>query len=75
MIVDPWGVIVATAPDTECCITAEIDLDYIDVVKHRYPVMEQRRPELYGNIARVGAPIAVEGGVRSKEARETIGSD
>jgi predicted amidohydrolase len=52
MVVDPWGVIVATAPDTECCISTEIDLDYIDEVKRRYPLMDQRRPELYGTIAR-----------------------
>jgi predicted amidohydrolase len=75
MIVDPWGVIVATAPDTECCITAEIDLDYIDVVKHRYPLMEQRRPELYGTIARVTAPIHRKRDARSEGVRETIGSD
>jgi predicted amidohydrolase len=53
MVVDPWGVIVATAPDIEYCLTAEIDLDYIDVVKHRYPLMDQRRPELYGDIAKI----------------------
>ena len=52
MIVDPWGVIVATAPDVEYCLTAEIDLEYIDEVKRRYPLMGQRRPELYGSIAK-----------------------
>ena len=50
MVVDPWGVITATAPDTECCLTTTIDLDYIDVVKSRYPLMDQRRPELYQTI-------------------------
>ncbi|MFZ5508427.1 MAG: nitrilase-related carbon-nitrogen hydrolase [Pseudomonadota bacterium] len=55
MVVDPWGVIVATAPDTECCITVDIDLDHIDEVKRRYPLMDQRRPELYGNIGRAKA--------------------
>ena len=49
-MVDPWGVITATAPDTECCLTTTIDLDYIDVVKQRYPLMDQRRPELYQTI-------------------------
>ncbi|HYM31044.1 MAG TPA: carbon-nitrogen hydrolase family protein [Candidatus Cybelea sp.] len=52
MVVDPWGVVVATAPDTECCMTTTIDLDFIDVVKDRYPLMDQRRPELYGTIGR-----------------------
>ena len=50
MIVDPWGVIVATAPDTECCITMVIDLDFIDEIRGRYPLMDQRRPALYGII-------------------------
>ena len=50
MIVDPWGVIVATAPDTECCITMVIDLDFIDEIRGRYPLMDQRRPAIYGII-------------------------
>ena len=50
MMVDPWGVVIATAPDTECCISATIDLDFIDEIRGRYPLMEQRRPSLYGII-------------------------
>ncbi len=50
MIVDPWGVIIATAPDTECCITTTIDLDFVDEIRSRYPLMDQRRPALYGMI-------------------------
>ncbi len=50
MIVDPWGVVIATAPDTECCITSTIDLDFIDEIRGRYPLMDQRRPSLYGII-------------------------
>lgn len=50
MVVDPWGVVLATAPDEECCISADIDLSFIDTVRRRYPLMEQRRPELYGPI-------------------------
>jgi predicted amidohydrolase len=47
LIVDPWGVIVATASDDEGVVTAEIDLAYIETVRERYPLMRQRRPELY----------------------------
>lgn len=47
MIVDPWGVVVATASDHEDCVTAFIDLDFIQEVRSRYPLLEQRRPELY----------------------------
>jgi predicted amidohydrolase len=50
MIVDPWGTIVATASDTETCVTAHVDLGFIDEVKRRYPLMDQRRPALYGAI-------------------------
>lgn len=50
MIVDPWGTVVATAPDTEGVVTATIDLDFANEVKNRYPLMDQRRPELYQNI-------------------------
>lgn len=55
MIVDPWGTIVATASDEEGVVTATIDLAFADEVKRRYPLMEQRRPELYGTIGRVKA--------------------
>ena len=47
MVVDPWGTIVATASDEEGIVTAHIDLAFIDEVKRRYPLMQQRRPELY----------------------------
>jgi len=50
MVVDPWDVIVATAPDCEHCLTTTIDLDFIDEIRGRYPLMDQRRPALYGII-------------------------
>jgi predicted amidohydrolase len=51
MIVDPWGVIVATASDDEGVVTAEIDLGFIETVRERYPLMRQRRPELYATLS------------------------
>jgi predicted amidohydrolase len=51
-VVDPWGVIVATAPDRECVTVTTIDLAQIDEVKYRYPLMLQRRPSMYGLISR-----------------------
>jgi len=59
MIVDPWGTVVATAPDEEGVVTAEIDLGFIDEVKRRYPLMDQRRPELYGTIGRAKAEVPI----------------
>jgi predicted amidohydrolase len=44
-------VIVATASDDEGVVTAEIDLGYIETVRERYPLMRQRRPELYTALA------------------------
>ncbi len=47
MIVDPWGTVVATASDEEGLVTGYIDHAFINEVKRRYPLMTQRRPELY----------------------------
>jgi predicted amidohydrolase len=52
MVVDPWGVIVAQAPDCEYVLTTTIDLDHVERVKHLYPLMDQRRPELYQTIGK-----------------------
>ncbi len=51
MVVDPWGVVLATASDEECCVSTQIDLSFIDEIRRRYPLMEQRRPELYTDIS------------------------
>jgi predicted amidohydrolase len=48
MIVDPWGVILAQAPDAECAIVADLDLDRLDDVRRRLPSLANRRPaEVY----------------------------
>jgi predicted amidohydrolase len=52
MVIDPWGTIVATASDTETVMTTVIDLDYIAEVRRRWPLLEQRRPNLYQTIAK-----------------------
>ena len=43
MIIDPWGKILARAPDKECVITAEIDLDYLEKVRRELPCLVHRR--------------------------------
>ncbi len=53
MVVDPWGTITATASDAETCLTAIIDASFVDEVRQRYPLLEQRRPELYSSIGAV----------------------
>lgn len=43
MIIDPWGKILARAPDRECFITAEIDLDYLEKVRKELPCLAHQR--------------------------------
>src|SRR6201996_997747 len=47
LIVDPWGLILATAPDTECAIVADLDLDNLRDIRRRLPSVARRRPEVY----------------------------
>lgn len=47
MIVDPWGRVVIEGGDAPNLLTAEIELDMVDEVRKRIPVMDDRRPELY----------------------------
>lgn len=49
MIVDPWGAVIARCSDGTGIAVADIDLDYIEEVRRRVPVMDHRRPEVYGN--------------------------
>jgi predicted amidohydrolase len=46
-IVDPWGRVVATAPDEECFIAADLDLAEQDEVRRSLPSLANRRPEAY----------------------------
>jgi len=46
-IVDPWGVLLATAPDEECFIAADLDLAARDRVRESLPSLANRRPEAY----------------------------
>jgi deaminated glutathione amidase len=47
MIVDPWGVVLATAPDEECFVGAELDLVEQDRVRESLPSLANRQPEAY----------------------------
>jgi predicted amidohydrolase len=51
MIIDPWGVVLATAPDVECAILAELDFDQLARVRKRLPSLTHRRdPRIYGQV-------------------------
>jgi deaminated glutathione amidase len=47
MIVDPWGVVLAQAPDAETYITAELDLERQSDVRRTLPSLANRRPQAY----------------------------
>jgi predicted amidohydrolase len=47
MIIDPWGVVLATAPDEECFVAAELDLAVLDRVRESLPSLANRQPGAY----------------------------
>jgi deaminated glutathione amidase len=47
MIVDPWGVVLTQAPDTECFVSADLDFAVQDDTRERLPSLAHRRPEAY----------------------------
>ncbi|SRR5581483_5148441 len=46
-ILDPWGVVLAQAPDEECFIAADLDLDALDRIRASLPSLANRRPDAY----------------------------
>jgi predicted amidohydrolase len=48
LIVDPWGLVLASAPDTETAIVADLDFDVLRDVRRRIPALAHRRPAVYG---------------------------
>ena len=46
-IVDPWGTVLATAPDRECFVAAELDFAAQDRVRESLPSLANRRPRAY----------------------------
>lgn len=43
MIVDPWGMVLAQAPDKTCVISAELDLGILKEIRRTLPVWGQRK--------------------------------
>lgn len=49
MIVDPWGTVLAEAPDVaESVVVGEIALDYLAAVRDRLPALSHRRRDIFG---------------------------
>jgi predicted amidohydrolase len=47
MIVDPWGKIIIEGGESPMLLTAEIELDLVEEVRQRIPILSDRRPEAY----------------------------
>jgi predicted amidohydrolase len=47
MIVDPWGVVLAQAPDSETFALAELDLERQAEIRRSLPSLANRRPQAY----------------------------
>jgi predicted amidohydrolase len=79
LIVDPWGVVLACAPDGECAILAELDFELQGRVRRRLPALAHRRPDVYAReprIASAGERTASGAtgtqGARAKGARKAL---
>ena len=46
-IVDPWGTMLVTAPDEECFVAADLDLDAQERIREQLPSLANRRPQAY----------------------------
>jgi predicted amidohydrolase len=57
MIIDPWGTVIARAPEKTCAVVTEIDFAWLKEVREKIPVWDHRRPETYkvGDRARKGS--------------------
>ncbi len=56
MIVDPWGRVLAEAPDDVGFVSADLDFDAQDEMRANLPSLRNRRPEAYRWPEPVGAP-------------------
>lgn len=46
-IIDPWGEAVIEGGESPTLLTAEIDLDRVEEVQNKIPILRDRRPEIY----------------------------
>jgi predicted amidohydrolase len=47
LVADPWGLVLAQAPDEETVVVAELDPERLDDIRRRLPALDHRRPDAY----------------------------
>ncbi|HEX8940771.1 MAG TPA: carbon-nitrogen hydrolase family protein [Candidatus Limnocylindrales bacterium] len=47
LVVDPWGTVLAQAPDGPGVVVADLDLDRVAAVRAQIPALANRRPDAY----------------------------
>jgi predicted amidohydrolase len=47
LVVDPWGTLIAQAPDLETVVVADLDRASMLDIRKRLPALSQRRPDVY----------------------------
>lgn len=55
LVVDPWGTVIAQAPDGEGVITADLDFETLRTLRTQLPSLANRRPSAYEQRAK--APV------------------
>ena len=61
MVIDPWGTVVAQAPDRVAIVHAELDLDRVDAIRQQIPALANRRPDIYAAPVDIVEPPLVAG--------------
>ncbi|MDF1521652.1 MAG: carbon-nitrogen hydrolase family protein [Trueperaceae bacterium] len=56
LVIDPWGTVLACAPDGEGITLATLDLDRVDAVRASLPTLHHLRPAAYANLVPQGGP-------------------
>jgi len=57
LIVDPWGVVISQADESETIIYADIDISHTEEVRGMIPLSKQRRTDIYDTIAHTAPQI------------------
>ena len=46
-VADPWGTVLAQAPDVETVVTAELDRAQLRAIRAKLPSLANRQPDAY----------------------------